>query len=263
MDTSAISRIRLLLATNKTNPLKIDDFDYIEGKTKEEELVDSLKMRNKRYYENPLFWLTIIGLQNNTSGYSKKTIQELVDIVINPIDQYNAINQEIMEMFMFQNIFNPTQTIVIYDNHVKDKNKHQFDLNRLLSVSMELDDQYYKELSRFDFEDTDGTLFLEACRNNKTIAIDDLIKMGVDPKLNNSLGFILLVKHGDYTNALKVLDYGADIHTMNDLAYRSFLVNDGKRFCKKGEEASHNEIMHRFKEADCRPIITKDVDQDE
>ena len=251
MNTSLESYIKTLLFTSKTKFIDWKEYDWNEN-IKDEDLADHpMIARNKKFYQNPMFWATIFDLRDfgfNVHGYSEKTIRQLEDILLDSSN--DLVDTDILCMLLIKNIYTNVQLHKILNS----KGVESFELNQLLLTvaGTEKNNKYYDILKKYEYKDEDGSVFVEACRNYKVDMIDNLLEKDQEEVTkSNSMGFLLLVKHGNYTKALELLDKGADIHALHDLGYKAFLKNDSNRFCPKGEEAAHNEIMNRFKTNEC------------
>ena len=84
--------------------------------------------------------------------------------------------------------------------------------------------------------------------DNSSKLLAKLLDCGADPSKCNSISLPIAIKHGNYEDAMRLIDHGADIHANNDLAFKTLLKNDEKRFCKKGEEMFHNLLAKRLQE---------------
>ena len=79
-----------------------------------------------------------------------------------------------------------------------------------------------------------------------------LLDNGGDANARENTPLLVAVKNGNYSCALLLLQHGADIHAKGDLVYKTFLRNEDRRWCPKGEEQSHNTLLYLFKSNECK-----------
>ena len=96
-----------------------------------------------------------------------------------------------------------------------------------------------------------GFGLMEAVSKGNLKILNILLANGGDANTRDGILLPVAIKYGYYTIALALLEHGADIHTRSDLAYKTFLKNDDKRWCPVGEELSHNKLVSIFKENNC------------
>lgn len=241
------------LASHK---IYIKDYDYIEGKTKQDDIYDKPIMRFKRWYENPRFWFKIFSKKDYGPAQRYMYVNHYKDASAQVIEAvFSAVDCKYSDRIMDLVIKS-----YMYSKFTKDK---PIDLEDVLYSAMNEDPKLFSKILEYMKEqkykptyDTYGNLyngsgFTKACSEGWLKIIHILLDEGADPSKDNSMGFIMTVKHGDYRIALELLDRGANIRAKNSLAYKMFLRNDKHRFCPEGQEVYHNIIKNRFKESGC------------
>ena len=96
-----------------------------------------------------------------------------------------------------------------------------------------------------------GGAIIESASNGYTRILEVLLGNGGTASIRDNMPLLVSIKNAHYTCSLMLLRNGADIHSKNDLPYKTFLRNEDRRICPKGEELSHNKLLSMFKENKC------------
>ena len=97
-----------------------------------------------------------------------------------------------------------------------------------------------------------GTAIIDCASKGYTQILRLLLDNGGDANTRENTPLLVAVKNGNYSCALLLLQHGADIHAKGDLVYKTFLRNEDRRWCPKGEEKSHNTLLYLFKSNECK-----------
>ena len=97
-----------------------------------------------------------------------------------------------------------------------------------------------------------GTAIIDCASKGYTQILRLLLDNGGDANTRENTPLLVAVKNGNYSCALLLLQHGADIHAKGDLVYKTFLRNEDRRWCPKGEEQSHNTLLYLFKSNECK-----------
>lgn len=239
-----------LISFLKTNKINISDFDYKENAKNDKQFI----MRGRRFYENPWMWKLV---------FENKKLKPAKDFFIDSYyrfaddNVFAAIFKTDLKHEDIDELIDLLKDSYYYKNDIL---KEELNLDSILVSAVIDDSSLFKAILDFakdvnykpkygNFGNIgNGEGFLEDCRIGNNDIFKILLEEGLDISQRDDLGFILAVKHSNYTFALKLLDYGASIDSKNGLAYKMFLRNNSKRYCKSGEEYSHNVLMKKFKE---------------
>ena len=97
-----------------------------------------------------------------------------------------------------------------------------------------------------------GTAIIDCASKGYTQILRLLLDNGGDANTRENTPLLVAVKNGNYSCALLLLQNGANIHAKGDLVYKTFLRNEDRRWCPKGEEQSHNTLLYLFKSNECK-----------
>lgn len=244
----------------------IKDYDYIEGKTDMDDLYNKPIMRYKRWYENPQFWFKIYS--NKEYGPAQRYMF---------VNHYMNANAQVLGAVFSASKYKYSdrimELVVRSYTYSKLKNNKPIDMEDVLYDAMYKDPRLFSKILEYMKEIKytprygsygnlyNGAAFTKACSEGWLKIVHILLDEGADPSKDDSMGFIMTVKHGQYRIALELLDKGANIRAKHSLGYKMFLRNDRNRWCLKGQEEYHNILMSRFKEAHCIDDIIKKEDK--
>lgn len=236
----------------KFHGINFKDYDYIEGKTTDKEInKNHLITKYRRWYTNPILWYNI---------FSKKDLLDGQDYIINNFSD-KIDNRIISAIFVgadFEIKKEHLEIILKVYESKKDSDK-PIDYEDIISYSLNKKSELFKKLIKYfgdEFKNNNkkigdinnGYLYLNTCINGYEEILDIILRDGYDTSKEDSMGFIMAIKHANYKIAYSLLNNGANIDTKNRLAYKMFLRNENKRICHPGEEWYHNELLKLFKE---------------
>lgn len=212
----------------KSNKIDIQKYDYIEGKTKKENMEKYPIIENKRYYINPFLWKEIIKLNKN--------IKEIIDYIIKDEDNLGIKNNyQIIAEFLL-------------DDH------KEYDDKILELVNTYIQSEDNEDIKSINF-DTILVSLLDNERYDRFKQLVENFKNNIKP-LNGSfgntgkdLGLQLVIKSGNLENVKEMVDiYNADVNLNNSLCLLYAIKQDFYRIAKflinKGYDyENHKEVI--------------------
>lgn len=236
----------------KARKINIKDFDYIENETTDEDIAKTPSIvKYKRWWENQVLWGILF--KNKMNDIIKYFIDEHImstDIIkASIVTKYDKkFTSRLIELYIDTNDFTDEEKSRIIDSV-------------LLSILSTNDTAYFGKICKYAEDNNikpmfgtfgnvgngDGLVGVAKLDNGSKL-LAKLLDCGADPSKCNSISLPIAIKHGNYEDAMRLIDHGADIHANNDLAFKTLLKNDEKRFCKKGEEMFHNLLAKRLQE---------------
>ena len=244
-----------LLSFLTAHHIYIKDYDYIDGETDMEDLYNKPIMRYRRWFENPQLWYKIFS----SKDYGPAQRYMYANHYMNANPQVLGAVFSACKCKYSDRIMNLVEKSYLYSKF----KQSPIDMEDVLYSSMDENPKLFCSILDFMKKQKyspryesygnlyNGSAFTKACSEGWLKLVHILLDEGAEPSRNDSMGFIITVKHGNYRVALELIDKGANIRAKHSLAYKMFLRNDKRRWCPKGQEIYHNMLMERFKENYC------------
>lgn len=227
-------------------------YDYIENKTTDEYMQKHpTVLKFKRFYQNPFFWNLMLnekkmerGLDFFIEHYSQYADKS---IIISIIPSINRKNKNLIYKIIKNQLINSTDKKEDADSYLystmRENKEDLFD--EILKIIMDLDIKP-KYNSFGNVSHCEGLMEIVKKGNQKFV--EKLVLLGLDLKLDDSMSYIMALKHGFYTIAIILQKAGADIHIKNNFGLKIIEINDKKKIklSKENEEAK-NELLKLYK----------------
>lgn len=215
-------------------------YDYIDGQTTDKYIENHpTVIRFRRFYENPFFWNMILKEKKlqNCMTFFIETYAKFADktVIVSIIPNINRINKSIL--------YNK----VIKEQLINSENKEEDADSYLLSVLREEKEDIFNDLLKIIMDLNiepkyktfgnigNGEALSEMAKVGNEKLLLKLIELGVNPELDDSMSYVMAIKHGFYKVALLLKESGANIYTRNNLGLKTIERNDKKNM-KLSEE---------------------------
>lgn len=221
-----------LLFRLKSANLDIKDFDYVDGKTKDENLYNHpFILRGKRFYNNP-FFLSI--LFDNNLVEEVRYIVSMKEFIIS----YNILAAFVLSTQSFtEKIFKDLVKKYIENENIDLEQKENTFDNLMVDCAIAGNLEYYKYLEKTAIDNEikpkhktysnagNGYCLYNASKLQDESFVMYLLK-DADVTLNDSMAFTIACKEANYYIALELAKHGIDIHTKRNLGLAMILRND-------------------------------------
>lgn len=262
-----ISNTTQLMFALKTKGIDIKEFDYIEDKTTEEYIGSHPSIvHGRRFYENPYLWTMVLDLKLDDIAeylYNMKSIEGdliLVKAALNTQTESSLIPLKMVERYIaYTNSLTDEERIAkdiyiessidsILENLAATQRMNWFQKVVDLAISNHIEPRYTS------FGNAGNGMALYYACTDAYLAKPHgdefayyLLKLGADPKLNDSLPFCMACKYAAYTLAIQMLDSGANMHTKNDVGLKMIQRNDHQRIkLDESNEISRKILLERY-----------------
>lgn len=226
-------------------------YDYIEGRTSENFMKNHpTVIEFRRYYQNPFFWKILLddkkfklGLDYFFEEYGKYADKVIINSIIPSINKDN-------KHYIYPLIKNQLQ-----NTEDKEIDADSYLMSTIIEEKPELFDDILNIILELDIKPLFGSFgniancqgLLELAKNGNKNFIIKLINFGINPSLDDSMSYIMALKHGFYEIGLLLKNAGANIFTRNNLGLKMIQRNDEKQLHLSEEnQKARTELMELY-----------------
>lgn len=228
-------------------------YDYVDGTTTDKYMENHpTVIKFRRFYENPFFWNLVLN---------EKKMQRAVDFFIDHYSQYadkvvissiiSSINRTNKDM-----IFNKVIKEQLLKSETKEDDMDSYMFSAIQSEKDKIFDDLIILAQELDIKPKYKTFgnvancegLLEIAKTGNKKFLEKLIQFGIDPELDESMSYVMALKHYYYKIGLMLYENGANIFTRNNLGLKLIEKNDQKKIKLSKENAEAREELLKLYE---------------